>query len=245
MNYITKAYQGFDIRIDPTTRYISFTDMAKVSGKLVGNWLKLKGTKEFLTALADDMQLEISNRDLDFNNTTDSKTLEPAQPSLHPIGEMGNINGSGYLIEVVQSFDREQGTWGHPDVALAFAQWCNPMFAIQVSRWVNELLTTGKVELPKAVKTPPGTIEDGYFPWNRRNEQKIAWQIKKIKDAAKNKCLTLLDADRDGFCLYDFFTIDGETRIFSFYADTEDHESVSEMQTFWIQRIKAGAKIIA
>ncbi len=40
-------------------------------------------------------------------------------------------------------------TWGHRKVALRFAQWCSDDFAIQVDFWIDELLTTGKVELKK------------------------------------------------------------------------------------------------
>lgn len=41
------------------------------------------------------------------------------------------------------------GTWAHPKIAIRFAQWCNVNFAIQVDFWIDELLTTGKVELRK------------------------------------------------------------------------------------------------
>ena len=41
------------------------------------------------------------------------------------------------------------GTFIHPDIAIQLAQWCSPSFAIQVSRWVRELMITGKVELGK------------------------------------------------------------------------------------------------
>lgn len=37
------------------------------------------------------------------------------------------------------------GTWVHPDVAINLAQWLSPKFAVMVSRWVRELLTTGHV----------------------------------------------------------------------------------------------------
>ena len=43
-------------------------------------------------------------------------------------------------------------TFAHPDIAIQIAQWCNPYFAIQVSRWVREPLSTGKVELGKEMK---------------------------------------------------------------------------------------------
>jgi len=41
----------------------------------------------------------------------------------------------------------EQGTWVHPQVAINLAQWCSPEFAVLVSKWVFELLTTGRVDL--------------------------------------------------------------------------------------------------
>lgn len=36
------------------------------------------------------------------------------------------------------------GTWAHPDIAIQFAQWCSPAFALQVSRWIREWMTTGQ-----------------------------------------------------------------------------------------------------
>lgn len=41
----------------------------------------------------------------------------------------------------------EQGTFVHPDIAVHLAQWLDPRFAVQVSQWIRELLTTGKVEV--------------------------------------------------------------------------------------------------
>jgi hypothetical protein len=50
------------------------------------------------------------------------------------------------LIQVQQGGVPEaQGTWGHPKVALRFAQWCSDEFAVQVDFWIDELLTTGSV----------------------------------------------------------------------------------------------------
>ena len=54
------------------------------------------------------------------------------------------------LIESkVTGKNEDRGTWGHPKVALRFAQWCSDEFAVQVDYWIDELLTTGKVELAK------------------------------------------------------------------------------------------------
>lgn len=43
----------------------------------------------------------------------------------------------------------EQGTWVHPDLGIHLANWCSPVFSIQVSRWIRELMITGSVELGK------------------------------------------------------------------------------------------------
>jgi len=63
------------------------------------------------------------------------------------------------LIQVQQGGVPEaQGTWGHPKVAIRFAQWCSDEFAVQVDFWVDELLTTGKVELRPQQQLPPADV---------------------------------------------------------------------------------------
>ncbi len=59
------------------------------------------------------------------------------------------------LIEVNESsgLNINRGTWGHPKVAIRFAQWCSDEFAVQVDFWVDELMTTGKVELNRVQPT--------------------------------------------------------------------------------------------
>jgi hypothetical protein len=49
------------------------------------------------------------------------------------------------IIEVKSG--RYGGTWIHPKVAIHLAIWCDPHFAVMVSEWVYELLTTGSVSL--------------------------------------------------------------------------------------------------
>jgi hypothetical protein len=55
------------------------------------------------------------------------------------------------LIEVYKGNSGKyvQGTWIHPDLGIQLAQWCLPNFALQVSKWIRELLITDKVELGK------------------------------------------------------------------------------------------------
>jgi len=55
------------------------------------------------------------------------------------------------LIEVYKGGKSKysHGTWIHPDLGIHLAQWCNSSFALQVSRWVRELIITDKVEIGK------------------------------------------------------------------------------------------------
>jgi KilA-N domain len=42
---------------------------------------------------------------------------------------------------------RSGGTWAHPDIAIQFAQWCSPGFALWVSRQIRHLMAYGEVNL--------------------------------------------------------------------------------------------------
>jgi len=111
---LAKTFNGRLIRIRQSDRYVSGTDMAKASGKLLGHWNVLKSTNEYLFILERSIGI--------------------------PIDQLVEINESTGLNET-------RGTWLHPKVALRFAQWCSAEFAVQVDCWIDELLTTGKVEL--------------------------------------------------------------------------------------------------
>jgi KilA-N domain len=56
---------------------------------------------------------------------------------------------------VEQKSGREGGTWVHPRIAINLAQWCSARFAAQVSQWVEELLTSGRVELARPSSGDP------------------------------------------------------------------------------------------
>lgn len=112
MTNLIKSWNDRAIRIR-SDRYVSLTDMAQASGKLLGDWTRLAKTKSYLKTLSGVMHFPITD-----------------------------------LVQVIQGGNpQNQGTWGHPKVALRFAQWCSDEFAVQVDSWIDELLTTGKVEL--------------------------------------------------------------------------------------------------
>jgi hypothetical protein len=64
----------------------------------------------------------------------------------------GVVNIPPHDIIQVKQGGKDQGTWGHPKLALRFAQWCNEDFAIQVDCWIDELLTNGSVSLEPDTK---------------------------------------------------------------------------------------------
>lgn len=48
----------------------------------------------------------------------------------------------------------DQGTWVHPQAAIHLAMWCSPKFSVIVTAWIQELLTTGKVEIENSSGDP-------------------------------------------------------------------------------------------
>lgn len=47
------------------------------------------------------------------------------------------------LVQVTNGGNGEQGTWMHEDVAMEFARWLSPSFAIWCNDRIKELLTKG------------------------------------------------------------------------------------------------------
>ena len=51
---------------------------------------------------------------------------------------------------IIKQGGTEQGTWASQDIALEFARWCSPKFAVWCNQQIKELLTKGTV----SIKTP-------------------------------------------------------------------------------------------
>jgi hypothetical protein len=63
------------------------------------------------------------------------------------------------LVQVRQGGTPQlQGTWIHRRVAVNLAQWCSPAFAVKVATWIEELLTTGHVDLRLEEQVPDDPI---------------------------------------------------------------------------------------
>lgn len=66
------------------------------------------------------------------------------------LAKLGTTTGipKAELVQVTRGGAHpEQGTWGHRMVAIRLAQWCSDEFAVQFVFWIEELLTTGSVNI--------------------------------------------------------------------------------------------------
>lgn len=60
VSIIVRSYHGKNIRVNPITRYVCLTDMASANKKLTSDWIRLKGTHEYLSALSLAMGIPIA-----------------------------------------------------------------------------------------------------------------------------------------------------------------------------------------
>ena len=118
-------YEGQKISFEfaDGNRMINATEMAKPFGKLVGGFLRLQSTKEFI--------LLLESRYADMHNGTTTGVLRVIQ---------------GGEPEI-------QGTWMDEKLALKFAAWLSPAFELWIYDKIQELLTTGKTELKEVPPT--------------------------------------------------------------------------------------------
>ena len=59
--FIAHAYNGVVIKQRIDDQFVNLTQMCKVGNKLIGDWLRLKATKEYLQALSSDMGICIDD----------------------------------------------------------------------------------------------------------------------------------------------------------------------------------------
>jgi hypothetical protein len=122
-------YEGknIDFKNQKGSVMMNATQMGKAFKKRPGDWLRLESTSEFLNALKDSQ-----SADMHF------ELFENQTP----------------MLEVVKG-GANRGTWMQEDVALEFARWLNPRFAIWTNKHIKELLLKGSTFIAQSQKGYP------------------------------------------------------------------------------------------
>lgn len=80
---------------------------------------------------------------------------------------------------------REGSTWAHPDIAIQFAQWCSPAFALWCSRIIREYMVNGAgnplwhVQRQK-IKDSNEIMRDAIAAYVQRHESELSENRKKF-----------------------------------------------------------------
>lgn len=131
--------------------FINATQMAKLFGKQPSDWLRLKATEEFLDAIYQSKNLPVAH----IRATADNQHVISSSRKKSPVRGIPRTADNEYftldssqktksddLIQVLQG-GNIQGTWMHEDVAMEFARWLSPSFAIWCNDRIKELLRHG------------------------------------------------------------------------------------------------------
>ena len=126
MSIQTFSFNQFSVSFQENG-YLNATAIAEQYDKRVGNYLRNERTQEYITALTERL----------FNPETRNRAT--AENQLVIIKKGGNDKKS-------------QGTWLHPKLAVDFARWLNPKFAVWCDEQIEALLN-GKVSDALPAKT--------------------------------------------------------------------------------------------
>ena len=126
MSIQTFSFNQFSVSFQENG-YLNATAIAEQYDKRVGNYLRNERTQEYITALSERL----------FNPETRNRATAENQLVISKKG--GNDKKS-------------QGTWLHPKLAVDFARWLNPKFAVWCDEQIEALLN-GKVSDNLPTKT--------------------------------------------------------------------------------------------
>lgn len=105
---------------------VNATEMGRAFGKKPIDWLKYQQSKDYLNELSKVIKITLADNEM-VNSLKN--------------GGVSNEMYGGLVVTVRGGSN--PGTWMHEDVALEFARWLSPAFAIWTNDRIKELLTTG------------------------------------------------------------------------------------------------------
>lgn len=120
-------FEDHTITVRDSDGYWNATEMVKIFGKRINNFLRNEQTKAYLEALAESRNADVPS------DALNRVTVET-------------------LVQVTQGGLDDQGTWVDPEVGLKLAAWLNPKFEVWVFKMIRILLTEGEVKLKDHLK---------------------------------------------------------------------------------------------
>lgn len=155
--------------------YLNATMIAKHYGKRVQNYLKSERTQDYIRALNEHLSEAPKTASVD----DDSEAPKRASQNNLVIVQKGN------------SHEFEQGTWLHPKLAIDFARWLNPRFAVWCDMQIEQMTTGSLQSLTAQITETSITLQ--HFD---ENLSKAGWYLathgKQTKPQLKAKLTELL-----------------------------------------------------
>ena len=110
--------------------YLNATVVAAHFNRRVGNYLKSERTQEYIAALAEKLSV------------TSKRATEDNQ------------------IVIIKQGGTEQGTWLHPKLAVDFARWLDPKFAVWCDEQIEQILSgSPKLETQTTIDERRGLVD--------------------------------------------------------------------------------------
>lgn len=131
---ISRDVNGITVEQRLMDGFINGTAMCVAHGKDISQWFRTQDTLELFVSLANDLEIDYKLKTVNLQDLDVAKLSGSKYADFFP----------GLLFVKRGSPENGGGTWLHPDLAIQLAQWCNKAFAIQVSRWIREWMTTGQ-----------------------------------------------------------------------------------------------------
>lgn len=166
---VMREVNGITVEQRSTDGFINGTAMCVAHNKKIDSWFRTEDTLELFEALAINLSIKYSDLSiLDVSRVSATKYAEIFPDFL--IAKQGSPKNGG-------------GVWLHPDLAVQLAQWCNKPFALQVSRWVREWMTSAYNPIQLEADADRVQIRDEL---KDRKRLEFTGQIKLFLEAAGN-----------------------------------------------------------
>lgn len=120
--------------------YLNATMIAKHYGKRVKDYLRNERTQDYIRALNEHLSEAVKTA-----SQSDGINLPSEQNQLVMVVKGGNPT--------------EQGTWLHPKLAIDFARWLNPRFAVWCDMQIEQMVTGSVQSLTAQITQTSLTLE--------------------------------------------------------------------------------------